>query len=339
MKNNVNITVFDTPGLADATGKDEEYLRKIQAKESKFDLFLFCTELNTIRFRNDDLETMKKLTSTLGMQLWDHAVVVLTFANDVRPSPSKKAKDVPEKDVFNNRFRGFKRKIQEALVQLGVAEEAAINVPFVPAGDLSEPRLPDRDNWLTAFWVAAFKRINRNAKAAFLLANADRITFSSVLPDDEDKLVSGEGKEGDDDPPISGLSVEEVQAIRALKQKLQETSFEQKLDNCLLQPRVYDEAGKKSTSTSSIEMDESSSQAVIKEMVGDITGKFIGELISPAFGHFYQTFFGWIIRYVKRLFQLSPQKPRVAAIKDKPENEEKKESGEGRSEREEETST
>ena len=145
-KNNVNITVFDTPGLADATGKDEEYLQKIQAKGIKFDLFLFCTEMNAIRFRNDDLETMKKLTTTLGRQLWDHAVVVLTFANEVHPSASQKVNNVPEKEVFSNRFVGFKKKIKEVLKQLGVPEEAAINMPFVPAGDLQEPRLPDREN-------------------------------------------------------------------------------------------------------------------------------------------------------------------------------------------------
>lgn len=44
-------------------------------------------------------------------------------------------------------------------------------VPFVPAGELSEPSLPDRENWVTALWISAFKRINNNAKAAFLLAN------------------------------------------------------------------------------------------------------------------------------------------------------------------------
>ena len=150
-KNNVNITVFDTPGLADATGKDEEYLQKIQAKGIQFDLFLFCTEMNATRFRNDDLETMQKLTITLGRQLWDHAVVVLTFANEVRPSASQKASNVPDKEVFSNRFLGLKKKIKEVLTQLDVPNEATINIPFVPAGDLHEPRLPDRENWLTAF--------------------------------------------------------------------------------------------------------------------------------------------------------------------------------------------
>ena len=52
------------------------------------------------------------------------------------------------------------------------------NLPLVPAGESTKPRLPDRDNWLTAVWIAAFKRINRNAKADFLQANFDRIKIS-----------------------------------------------------------------------------------------------------------------------------------------------------------------
>lgn len=305
LKNNVNITVFDTPGLADATGKDEEYLQKIQAMGIKFDLFLFCTEMNAIRFRNDDLETMKKLTMTLGRQLWDHAVVVLTFANEVHPSASQKANNVSEKEVFSNRFVGFKKKIKEVLKQLDVPEEAAINMPFVPAGDLHEPRLPDRENWLTAFWVAVFKRINRKAKAPFLLANVDRIAFSSLLFHDETE-------ENNDDvqgSQVQGVSREELQAMKELKRKMQDASFEENLRGCLQKPRMYDECGNKCSTPEDpsakryvppIEMNEASSRDVVKEMIGDDTGSFMSNLISPAFGYVYQTFFGSIVRYLRK---------------------------------------
>ena len=382
LKNNVSVTVFDTPGLADATGNDEEYLRKIKEKVKDFDLFLFCTEMSSIRFRTDDLETMKKLTAALGQQLWDHALVVLTFANEVPVSPSKKAKNIPEKDVFNNRVLGFKKAIKRALITIEVPEETVNKVPFAPAGDLSEPRLPDRDDWMTAFWVAAFKRINRNAKAAFLMANADRIAFSSTSDGD-----NAESREQKDDnivnlgPQSGGLSTEEMVAIRALKGKLQEVSFEKELTQCLQKTRPYDEAGKKSTTTQdqivtvsdeagkkstttqdqivtvsdeagkkstttqdqivkvsdedgkqstttqdqivkvsgpAINMDETSSQDLIKEMIGEVTGQFIGQLTNAKFGRRYQTFFGWLMRYFKKFFQTS--RP---ALKDKPEVEEK----------------
>ena len=359
----MNVTVFDTPGLADATGNDEDYLKQMKEDVSDLDLFLFCTEMNTKRFRTDDLETMKKLTMTFGPKIWDHAVVVLTFANEVPLSPSSKTKELSEKDIFVNRFSGFKRKIKDVLILLDVPEAAAINVPFVPAGDSGEPRLPDRENWLTAFWVTAFKRINRNAKAAFLLANADRITFSSLSSSDEEE--NAENEENDDDlgSPSAGLSSEEVKAIKEMKKKLKEVSFEKALDRCLLKPRAYDELGEKSLTTQnqvakgsgtsinmeetcsqgtpslkqmvkdvkeklvtsqnqvakvsspSINVDETSSHDIIREMIGDVTGQFVGELTNSKFGRYYQIFFKWLLRRFRRLF------PAVRAIKDKPENE------------------
>lgn len=327
LKNDVNVTVFDTPGLADATGNDEEYLKKMKEDVSDLDLFLFCTEMNATKFRTDDLETMKKVTMTFGPKIWDHAVVVLTFANKVPLSPSSKTKVMSEENIFVDRFLDFNRKIKDVLIrQLDVPEAAAINVPFVPAGDSGEPRLPDRENWLTAFWVAAFKRINRNAKAAFLLANADRISFSSLSPSDEENAENEENDNGLDSPS-AGLSSEEVKAIKEMKKKLKEMSFEKALDRCLLKPRAYDELGEKSLTSQnqvakvsgpSINVDETSSHDIIKEMIVDVTGPFE----KTKFGRYYQIFFKWLIWRFRRLF------PAVHAITDKPENERNEDTGE-----------
>ena len=57
-------------------------------------------------------------------------------------------------------------------------------------GESMEPRLPDRNDWKTVFWVTAFKRISRVAKAAFLLSNADWLSFSHSSNFDEDKPES-----------------------------------------------------------------------------------------------------------------------------------------------------
>ncbi|KAL9966560.1 hypothetical protein ACROYT_G024651 [Oculina patagonica] len=176
--NNVKITVFDTPGLADGTGNEEEYLEKIKEKLTVFDVFIFCTEMNSRRFRNDDIKTVQKLTEAFGSQLWKHAVVVLTFANEVHPPPSDR--DVNIQEFFDQRVRVFKKKIQEVFLNVGVPGDVVINVPFVAAGDLSEPRLPGIDSWLTAFWIATFKRLNRSARPTFLLANVDRFNCISL---------------------------------------------------------------------------------------------------------------------------------------------------------------
>ncbi|XP_078376988.1 uncharacterized protein LOC144660258 [Oculina patagonica] len=292
IKNNVRITVFDTPGFADTTGNDEEYLRKIKEKGNDFDLFLFCTEMNNTRFRNDDLETMAKLTSTLGVQLWDHALVVLTFANIVPVSPSYKAKGFSEKDIFSDHFLRLKRRIQQTLTQIGVPEQAAVSVPFVPAGDSTEPRLADRDNWLTAFWVEAFKRMNKNAKAAFLRSNADRITFPSVLDANEENQECG--------------------TLRILENYFKEVSFEKNGGTSRLNPIQHIAAREQSnqppqkqiierSASSTIQVNESCSRSIVDAMVGDVTGTSPEESNSPVFTRFYQKFLKLLIKLLKTL--------------------------------------
>ena len=271
--------MFDTPGLADATGNDEEYLRKIKEKVTHFDLFLFCTEMTSKRFRTDDLETIKKLTEALGEKLWEHALVVLTFANEVPLSPTKKTDDVPEATAFNNRFLAFKKAINKHLVAIGVPDITATNVPFTPAGELDDPRLPDREDWLTAFWIAAFKRVNRNAKAAFLMANIDRISLSPT---------SGEGNEESkvrkDGNFRQSLTIEERNAIKESGEKLKESDFDKKLSRCFekLEMKTKEECPTSSgqdaeVSGPSINANDTFSKEIIKEI---LSGQFIAELTS-----------------------------------------------------------
>ena len=180
--NDVDITVFDTPGLAEGPRKDEEHLQEIKEKVTAFDVFIFCTEMDTERFRNDDINTIQKLTEAFGSQLWEHAVVALTFANRVRPPFSKK--DMKEQDFFDQRYRMFKKKIQNVIKEVGVADEVLSFVPFVATGDLSEPRLPGIHNWVNAFWIATFKRLNGSAIPAFLIANINR--FNRIASPDHE---------------------------------------------------------------------------------------------------------------------------------------------------------
>ena len=300
----MTITVFDTPGLADATGNDEEYLRKIKEKVIHFDLFLFCTEMTSKRFRTDDLETIKKLTEALGKKLWDHALVVLTFANEVPLSSTKKTDDVPDTTAFSDRFLAFKRKIKKHLVAIGVPEITATNLPFAPAGELDDPRLPDREDWLTAFWIAAFKRINRNAKPAFLMASIDRISFSS----DEGKEESKARKDCKvvNLDQFRNLSIEERNAIKEIKRKLKENDFDKELHRCLEKNKTETSPGQDAkVSGPSIKVDETHSKDLVKDMFSDVTGQLICELTGAKFGRKYQTFLGWLMKYFKKSYATS----------------------------------
>ena len=169
----MKVTLYDTPGLADGCGKEEEYLRKIKKKVTgPCDVFIFCTEMNSPRFRQDDIDTIQTLTETFSPQLWEHALVALTFANEVHP---RKNAVVTEIEYFNGRMLDFKEKITDVILKAGVPEQVVTKVPFVATGDLSEPRLPGISDWKTNFWSETFLALKMRAKLPFLLFNSDRI--------------------------------------------------------------------------------------------------------------------------------------------------------------------
>lgn len=293
VKNNVDITVFDTPGLADTRGNDEEYLRKIKEKGIELDLILFCTEMNGTRFRNDDLETMKKLSMALGPQIWNHAVIVLTFANMVFASPSEKANGVSDEEVFGEKFRCLKKTFLEALIHdCEVPDEGATEVPFVPTGDSMEPRLPDRNDWMTTFWVTAFNRIKGEAKVAFFLSSADRLSF----------------------PKPHSSNFEEDHIERAARRSLKHTFRKVTSAIDVYVPSKHGEAGRllqgktsQRLVSPSIQLDEGSSQRVFKDILGDATDS-TGEAVKSSFVRYYQTFLRLIIKYVKRVLRSSKRK-------------------------------
>ena len=298
--------MFDTPGLADATGNDEEYLRKIKERVTHFDLFLFCTEMTSKRFRTDDLETIKKLTEALGEKLWEHALVVLTFANEVPLSPTKKTDDVPDATAFNDRVLAFKKAINKHLVAIGVPDITAANVPFTPAGELDDPRLPDREDWLTAFWISAFKRINKNAKAAFLMVTVDRISFSSTLSDGNEEIKVRKDGNVVRLGQFGNLSIEDRNAITELKKKLKESDFDEKLNRCFQKGGTSDEPGQDAkVSGPSIKVNETYSEEIIRDVFGGVSGQLIGELTGAKSGKKYQTFFGWLTKYFKKSYPTS----------------------------------
>ena len=185
--NKIQITLFDTPGLADGTGKEEEYLRKIREKVTgPCDVFIFCTEMTTTRFRSEDIKTLETLTKAFGLRLWEHAVVALTFANNVHPP---KHSGYTEIEYFDGRIQMLKEVITSVVLKAGVSEKVVTNVPFVATGDLWELSLPGITDWKELFWIETFKSLHKSAQLPFFVSNCDRIRQSSSSAEDPSSIA------------------------------------------------------------------------------------------------------------------------------------------------------
>lgn len=81
-----NVCLIDTPGLAEDTKeRDRAYLQLVQEflVQKPVDVTLSITPLNDTRFRREEMETLKVLTTQLGSSIWQNAWIVFTFAASV----------------------------------------------------------------------------------------------------------------------------------------------------------------------------------------------------------------------------------------------------------------
>ena len=315
--------MFDTPGLADGTGNEEEYLRKIKEKVTEFDVLIFCTEMTTRRIRSDDINTIKKLTEAFGSQLWEHAVVALTFANEVHPPRSEEG--ISPQEYFEERIRIFKKNFQVVIGNAGVGEEVVITIPFVATGDLSEPTLPGITNWMTAFWIATFKRLNRNAKAPFLLANIDRLYVSSCdqkvprrvsslrrnlppaefaernQPRRQMNRRSFQGFELEDREHISGHNSDSDDESK--NHRLKSHSMPRRRSRVPPKTKPKPKRSGKGQDVPAIDMDETAAKEVLMEVVCEVgkeASTLVGDLIKPGSGRVVGAIFSWIMKLIKR---------------------------------------
>ena len=148
-KHGISIAMCDTPGLQDGTSYQGEYLRQIQEIYSKHDLVLFCMRCSQHSFvpgdDNSDIRAMKRLTVTLGVELWKSTVIVLTFANVLKARLDTMNNG---DEAFIERFQVWGKHLRVRLLEdIHLPKEVVDRIKIVPAGHYSKPSLPGIDNW------------------------------------------------------------------------------------------------------------------------------------------------------------------------------------------------
>ena len=175
----VDVTIWDCPGLQDGTSNESQYLEKMATKCKALDLVLYCTRMDDTRIRDEDYETIKTLTRAFGEAMWENAVFTLTFANKVnkvvRSRSQTNSPPVDQKEFFQSRLSQWESKLKEALEIAGVSPETVSKTVVVPVGYQDNLCLPDRDDWLSEFWLTCLRKINKRATLALLKISVGRL--------------------------------------------------------------------------------------------------------------------------------------------------------------------
>jgi len=160
VKNGIRVVYVDTPGLGHLHRKDEDTLHEVQKQSENVDLFLFCLMM-TERLARYDIEDIQNITRTLGEDIWNKGLFILTFANKV------------EEEHFTallHQWENLGRKWFKTAIDSGIAER----IPIVPAG-FRDPQLPDRSSWVREFWDQASRRMSFKGKLYLAMLNRDKI--------------------------------------------------------------------------------------------------------------------------------------------------------------------
>ena len=178
-----DVNVWDSPGLQDESVNEDKYLADIKLKcKDKIDLFIYCHDMSENRFDDGgtDVTAMKRLTETLGKNVWENGIVVLTMANIAFNDAT--AKFSPDQDAIRKEasrvFGLWDTAIRSALEkQVKLNKDLVSTIPIVPAGHYNTPRLLETDNdpWLSVLWCEAMKVCKQSAQPAFIKINEHRL--------------------------------------------------------------------------------------------------------------------------------------------------------------------
>ena len=144
-------------------------------------MLLYCLDMRQ-RLSKDDVNAITRLTKDLGADIWKNAVFVLTFANQVQPPPES---GEDQCKFFEEKFRMWKDAIIQLLQRkLSVPENIIKDIAIIPTGYQQE-NPPDREDWLTCFWVEAFRKVKECALPAIIgmSSNTDVLDVSAYPGD------------------------------------------------------------------------------------------------------------------------------------------------------------
>ena len=180
-KHDIQITLFDTPGLEGCSDTDNAYLREIKEKCADYDLFLYCISSTDTRSTElfDEKSSLVKFTKLFGPKLWNHAVIVLTRANALEADLEEEKEIDPAinvEEAFKGRISEWSDKIRKELRNLGVRKRKIKKLPILPAGTAISPDLPGHPLWLSKLFEKVINQMNYKAKMAYIRYSQDRLT-------------------------------------------------------------------------------------------------------------------------------------------------------------------
>ncbi len=189
--NNYEVTVYDTPGFEDDSGDTEKYKADIENNCSDVDLLLYCISVEESYFMSrGDRKTLKELKHVFGPSVWNHCVVVLTFANTiVLRNETKYRSKLNAKNKVKTEYEAaigrWKEEVNGVLIEC-LGEELSQNIAVVPAGSAScFSILNDKTYWLSELYHIVIELAEVEQTDVLIMLNGHRYRSGSSVNKEE----------------------------------------------------------------------------------------------------------------------------------------------------------
>jgi GTP-binding protein EngB required for normal cell division len=166
--NGIKCSIFDTPGLCDdlvSKGNDEKYLGLMQANVPLIHCLLFVARLSDNRFGLEEKTVIELVTRKFGVEIWEHTIIVFTFANDIKNTAEFE-------EALRIRSELFRREISQYI------DKRSKNIPCISI-DNHSLTTPDGKTWRDELITAVLTRINSKGFAQFFLTTIKTIKWNT----------------------------------------------------------------------------------------------------------------------------------------------------------------
>ena len=186
----VPVVVYDTPGLDDVRGEEDEekhleIMKSILARK-KIHLVIYCFKMTETRMRRGLIRTFKEYHK-IGVP-WEQTVITLTFADSVR-----------QEDIMQ-RFSEMSEQVRETLTEkVGVTLSSVKRLKICPTAKYTNEALPTGKPWYVPFWLDVVEVLVPAALVQFLSIHKGNIHMEGMpatsQPRVADVILAGKDKE------------------------------------------------------------------------------------------------------------------------------------------------
>lgn len=181
----VPIIVYDTPGLGDIIGEEDEAKHLTNMKDllakRKIHLVVYCFQMTKTLVVSSDMGALRKYHE-IGMD-WKQSIIALTFADALYISNNERNYSYyATSHFFDASVTSWQSNIEVLVAELSIETDMNKQLKVFPTTLLPTDRLPNGNSWYVSLWLHIVKILTPAASLRFVDIHRSNICDEQTPP-------------------------------------------------------------------------------------------------------------------------------------------------------------